>query len=244
MTTHEPPPGHGTPHAGPEQAPAALTGPQADTPLEPHEDPYGQALSPASGPLFLRRCDGGWLASEVDRWCAAADEADMTVLRRCVGAVLDVGCGPGRLVAALREAGHPVLGIDVSRAAVARTQEAGGAALCRSVFDALPGERTWDCALLLDGNIGIGGDPVALLERLAGLVAPSGGLLFVEADPCEVDERMAVRFDDGCGRTGRPFPWARVGAAALRRMARVTGWTPTDQWSVGGRHFLTLRRPG
>lgn len=95
-----------------------------------HEDPYAHALQDGRGPLYMRRMDGGVLSSEVDRWCAAPDPADMSVLRRCKGAVLDIGCGPGRLVGALRALGHLVLGIDSNHAAVARTADTGGAALC------------------------------------------------------------------------------------------------------------------
>lgn len=204
-------------------------------------DPYTRALSAGRGPLFLRRSDGWLLPLEVERWCADADPADRTVLRRCRGPVLDIGCGPGRLVAALAPHGHPCLGIDVSRAAVARTVRSGGPALCRSVFEPLPDEGRWGTALLLDGNIGIGGDPRALLARVAHLLTPEG-LLIVEAATADVDERVRVRVDDGRGRVGTAFPWARVGAPALLRHARATGWTAGERWTALGRDFMTLRR--
>lgn len=102
-------------------------------------DPYADALRDGRGPLFLRRTDGWLLPLEVERWCARADAADLSALRRCEGAVLDVGCGPGRLVAALALRGRTVLGIDVSEAAVAHTVRLGGQALRRSVFEPLPG---------------------------------------------------------------------------------------------------------
>lgn len=101
-------------------------------------DPYTDAVRNERGPLFLRRADGWLLPLEVERWCAVADTADLSALRRCEGAVLDIGCGPGRIVAALAAAGHRVLGIDVSEAAVARTVRLGGAALQRSVFAPCP----------------------------------------------------------------------------------------------------------
>ncbi|MFF7652684.1 methyltransferase domain-containing protein [Streptomyces sp. NPDC007983] len=204
-------------------------------------DPYTRALSAGRGPLFLRRADGWLLPLEVERWCADADAADRTVLRRCQGPVLDIGCGPGRLVAALAPHGHPRLGIDVSRAAVARTVRTGGPALCRSVFEPLPDEGRWGTALLLDGNIGIGGDPPALLARVAQLLAPEG-LLIAEAAAADVDERVRVRVDDGRGRAGTAFPWARVGAPALLRHARAAGWTAVERWTARGRDFITLRR--
>lgn len=205
-------------------------------------DPYARALRTGRGPLFLRRADGWLLPLELERWCAAADAVDLGVLRRCEGAVLDVGCGPGRLVAALGARGRRVLGIDVSDAAVARTVALGGQALRRSVFESLPGEGRWGTALLLDGNIGIGGDPTALLDRTAQLLS-HGGLLIVETvtDP-DLDERVRVHVTDARGAVGDPFPWARLGTAALLRHAARAGWAPVDQWTAGGRCFVALRR--
>lgn len=203
-------------------------------------DPYTDALRTGRGPLYLRRTDGWLLPLEVERWCAAADAADHEVLRRSQGAVLDVGCGPGRLVAALAAQGRRVLGIDVSEAAVAHTVRLGGQALRRSVFDPVPGEGRWDTALLLDGNIGIGGDPRALLHRMSQLLAP-GGMLIAETAVVDVDEQVQVRVADGRGATGTPFPWARLGTPALLRYARAAGWRPDGQWAAGGRSFLALR---
>ncbi|GLX17368.1 hypothetical protein Slala02_05930 [Streptomyces lavendulae subsp. lavendulae] len=202
-------------------------------------DPYALALRAGRGPLFLRRPDGWLLPLDVERWCAGTDAADESVLARCHGAVLDIGCGPGRLVAALAGRGHRALGIDVTPAAVTRTARRGGTALCRSVFDPLPGERRWDTALLIDGNIGIGGDPAALLERTADLLAP-GGRLVAEAAPVEVDERCEVRLDDGRGTLGAPFPWARVGLRALLGHAEAAGWRTVRSWTLAGRPFAEL----
>lgn len=203
-------------------------------------DPYADALRAGRGPLFLRRTDGWLLPLEVERWCARADAADMSVLRRCTGAVLDIGCGPGRLVEALAALGRPVLGVDTSPAAITRTRRTGGAALQRSVFDPLPGERRWQSALLLDGNIGIGGDPSALLARVRELLAPDG-LLFVEAASAEVEERIEVRLDDGTGGHGPAFLWARLGSEALRELSVSAGWSVAEEWRCYERPFLALR---
>ncbi|WP_069173860.1 class I SAM-dependent methyltransferase [Streptomyces griseus] len=221
MSTTLPPPGPGVP---------SWTG-----------DPYADALRNGRGPLFLRRTDGRLLPLDVERWCAGADAADLSALRRCEGPVIDIGCGPGRLVAALAARGHRALGIDVSQAAVEHTQRSGGSALRRSVFEPLPGEGRWGTALLIDGNIGIGGDPRALLRRTAALLAP-GGLLVVETAPQDVDERVRVQLDDGRGPAPGHFPWARVGAPALLRYARASGWRPAGRWEADGRPFVALRR--
>ncbi|MFB0617757.1 class I SAM-dependent methyltransferase [Streptomyces sp. AGS-58] len=203
-------------------------------------DSYTAALRSGRGPLFLRREDGWLLPLEVERWCARPDAADLDVLDRCEGTVLDVGCGPGRLVAELAARGRAALGIDVSEAAVGHAVRLGGQALRRSVFEPLPGEGRWGTVLLMDGNVGIGGDPRVLLDRVAGLLRP-GGLLIAETAPVDVDERAHVRVVDAPGTraAGAPFPWARVGTPALLRHAR--GWGRAGRWSAGGRSFVALR---
>ncbi|WP_173317690.1 class I SAM-dependent methyltransferase [Streptomyces fulvorobeus] len=209
-------------------------------------DPYTIALRNGHGPLYLRRTDGWLLPLDVERWCAGADAADLSALRRCEGPVLDIGCGPGRLVAALAARGHRALGIDVSDAAIDRTRRLGGSALRRSVFEPLPGEGRWGTVLLLDGNIGIGGDPSLLLRRTADLLA-TGGLLIAETAPQDIDERAQVRLDDGRASVAgpeatEPFPWARMGTPALLRYARAHGLHSVDQWDADGRPFVCLRR--
>ncbi|MFF4269522.1 class I SAM-dependent methyltransferase [Streptomyces sp. NPDC001536] len=210
------------------------------TPAWATADPYATALRAGRGPLFLRRTDGWLLPLEVERWCARADPVDLDVLDRCEGTVLDVGCGPGRLVAELAARGRTVLGIDVSQTAVENTVRLGGQALRRSVFEPLPGEGRWDTVLLMDGNVGIGGDPRALLDRVAQLLPP-GGLLIAETLPVDVDERAEVQVVDITLAPGGAFPWARLGTPALLRYADRARWSVVHQWTVGGRRFAALR---
>ncbi|WP_327302139.1 methyltransferase domain-containing protein [Streptomyces sp. NBC_01298] len=204
--------------------------------------PYAEALHCRSADVTL--CDGeGWsFPLDVDRWSGRADTADRAVLERCAGRVLDVGCGAGRLVEALARRGHAVLGIDVSPAAVIATVCRGGHARSGSVFGPVTGEGTWGTALLIDGNIGIGGDPRRLLRRVHDLVRP-GGLLIVETSPREVDERRRVRIHIGHHSVGPVFPWATVGSGALVDHGRLSGWAPVEQWTslLGERHFAVLR---
>ncbi|TDO52884.1 glycosyltransferase A (GT-A) superfamily protein (DUF2064 family) [Kribbella sp. VKM Ac-2571] len=180
--------------------------------------------------------------SEVDRWTAPADDVDRLALSRCEGPVLDIGCGPGRIVTALAERGIPALGVDVSRRAVSLTTSRGASALHRPVQDRLPGEGRWGSVLLMDGNIGIGGDPADLLRRCAELVRPDG-LVLVEVDPDDdLDDSTPIVLRSSTGRRSTPLPWARVGTRALIRHARTTHLHPTEDWRTPHRAFLTLRR--
>ncbi|MFF4321265.1 class I SAM-dependent methyltransferase [Streptomyces sp. NPDC001568] len=203
---------------------------------------YAQAIHAPIGEVTLRDGEGWSLPLDVARWSGGADPADQAVLERCKGRVLDVGCGAGRLVEALTQRGHIVLGIDVSPAAVISTACRGGHAHSGSVFAPVPDEGRWDSALLIDGNIGIGGDPRRLLRRLHDLVRPAG-LLLVETSARDVDERRRVAIHVGRRPAGPIFPWATVGTQALVRHGRLSGWAPLEQWTSlsGERHFAVLR---
>jgi SAM-dependent methyltransferase len=191
--------------------------------------------------LFLVTPDGrARMASE--RWADAPDAADRTTLEGISGPVLDVGCGPGRMVRAALDAGLAALGVDVSAAAAAACRDAGLPVLHRSVFAALPHEGRWAAALLLDGNVGIGGDVAALLDRCRSLLSP-GGALVVEThpDPHRDTVWISTLVDDRGGASD-PFPWAEAGRRAL--LDAADGFREARAWSAGGRHFSRLVRVG
>jgi SAM-dependent methyltransferase len=203
---------------------------------------YEEALGTSDTGLLLRMACGRALPVPVGRWCGPPDPADEELLRRCRGPVLDIGCGPGRLTIALAERGVPVLGVDISPTAVARVHQAGACALRRSVFDPLPGQGRWGSALLADGNIGIGGYPDELLRRCARLLAP-GGRLLIEAERDDIDERMTAWLEHADGRRGPVFPWARLGASALLRLAAAAGLHLLEEWDHAGRVFVSVATP-
>lgn len=175
----------------------------------------------------------------IDSWAHPADEYDRRMVALCVGPTIDVGCGPGRLAAHLAERGHVVLGIDVAPECVGRTRRRGAAALHRDVFDPVPGEGRWRTALLADGNVGIGGDPVALLRRLRELLDPRGRVVVELARPgTEVRHGWAtLRYDDD---VTRPFPWSVVGVDAIDDLAARAGLRTTALHEFGGRWCAVL----
>ncbi|HEY8544688.1 MAG TPA: class I SAM-dependent methyltransferase [Acidimicrobiales bacterium] len=194
-----------------------------------------------AAPALVSTC-GQVIPLAVDRWHAPADAVERALLATVDDAVLDVGCGPGRIVAELARQGRVALGVDTSPAAVAATRRRGAAVLRRSAFDPLPGEGRWGSVLLLDGNVGIGGDPVALLARCAGLLRP-GGQVVVEVEPPGVAARsLTVRLESAATRS-RWFPWAQVGTDDVADLAVRAGLRPLGRSEAGGRWFARAVRP-
>ena len=176
-------------------------------------------------------------------WCADRLPGDDGLLRRCTGPILDVGCGPGRLTAALTASGHAALGVDISADAVRLTRRRGARALRRDVFTPLPGEGTWDSILLADGNIGIGGDPVGLLRRCRALATPPGRVL-VELDPPGWRTWAGpVRITTEDGPASTPFRWAFVSTDHLPRLAHTAGLRIHERWTEAARWFASLAAP-
>jgi SAM-dependent methyltransferase len=202
-------------------------------------DLYDAALRTADGRLAVRVAGGRPTPLNVQRWCGNADAADLELLSRRHGPTLDVGCGAGRLLAALAGMGVPAVGVDIAAYAVSLAAETGQPVLHRSVFDRLPGEGGWGTVLLADGNIGIGGDPEMLLRRVSELLAP-GGRALVEVAAYDVQRTHVLRVEDGEGRRSRPFRWGWLGGAPALRLAESLGFDVEEQWTAGGRCFLTL----
>ena len=68
---------------------------------------------------LLRAGSGSIVPLDWDRFFGEPTVADLSVIERVVGPVLDVGCGPARLTSVLHERGEVVLGLDTSPYAVA-----------------------------------------------------------------------------------------------------------------------------
>jgi SAM-dependent methyltransferase len=191
--------------------------------------------------VALRFDDGEAVPLGDDRWHQAPDAVEVRLLASLPGPVLDVGCGPGRLVAELARRGVPALGVDPAPLAVALARQRGATVLQRSVFDRLPGEGRWQTVILLDGNVGIGGDAVRLLRRCRRLGAPDGVVL-VEVEPPGTGWRTPrVRLERG-DHLSPWFPWALVGADAIGTVADDAGLRVAQLEHVGGRWFAHLCR--
>src|SRR4051794_34893722 len=205
-------------------------------------DLYGRLLGLAArrsgDSATLRRADGHAEPLPLERWLAPADGVDAAVLARVQAPALDVGCGPGRHVAALQAAGR-VLGLDLSPVAVSITRKRGADAVLGSVFDDVPDAGTWRTVLLLDGNVGIGGAPVALLRRARQLLAP-GGLIVAELDPPGTPTGPVEVRLEGADAVSEWFAWARVGIDDAQTVAAAAGLGVAWTLEAGGRCFAGL----
>lgn len=176
----------------------------------------------------------------VRHWRRAELPGDAALLERCTGPTLDIGCGPGRLTVALAGRGRHALGIDISPAAVALARTRGAAALRRDVYGRLPREGHWQHILLADGNVGIGGDPVRLLDRCRRLLADGGTVLLdVAGEGRTVHTDLVRLFTDG--QASEPFPWSRVPVAALEPLAACAGFEVAGVWRAARRWQAELR---
>ena len=203
-----------------------------------HSEVYSAALRGEE--CWVRRIGGGRSRLPVRQWLAEADpRADRALIERCDGPTVDLGCGPGRLVAALQSRGVPALGIDVSPMAVAITRFRGAPALQRDLFSHLPGMGRWPYALLADGNVGIAADPVRILAQTRRLLAHDGVAVVEFAPPGTGLVRDRVRMECRSG-IGEWFAWAWVGIEEAGRVATHAGLRMMTTAEVAGRHIAWL----
>jgi SAM-dependent methyltransferase len=187
-----------------------------------------------AAPVTIRHTTGGEHRFDPAAW-RHSRPGDETLLARCAGPTLDVGCGPGRLAGALAHIGRPALGIDISETAVRLARRRGATALRRDVFDRVPGEGRWHHLLLADGNIGIGGDPARLLRRCRGLLRPAGGVHVEASAPGTTGWSGPAVAEDGSR-----LPWACVPVDDLAMLAAATAMRLLDTWTEADRWFATL----
>jgi SAM-dependent methyltransferase len=209
-------------------------------------EPYAAALRSEANVLYLHSAHheraAGMAPMDAGRWSAAADATDHSLLEGAVGPVLDIGCGPGRMVRAAMDRGLFAIGVDVSPTAVGIALAAGLTVLNQSVFEQIPLEGAWGTLLLVDGNIGIGGDPETLLRRCVAMLGRDGELIVeVSGDPAH-ETSYEGTVEDSHGRRSNSFPWAEIGVDALRVRADAAGLVVTQAWMLDGRSFARLAR--
>ena len=201
---------------------------------------YDQALTGER--CWLRHDDGRRHRLPVHSWLGGqgADTVfDAAVVALCDGPTIDLGCGPGRLVAHLIQRGIPALGIDQSATAVRLARRSGAPALVRDVFEPLPGTGRWQTVLLADGNVGLAGDPRRILHRATELLR-AGGRCVAEFDPDTVGVRTSWVRLESAHTIGPWFKWATVGVDCAAALADDVGLVLAGFHPIGERVVATL----
>src|SRR6201998_2399725 len=182
-----------------------------------------------------------WLgARNGDAWGDVVDDAfDDAVTRMCAGPTIELGCGPGRLVARLIRRGVPALGIDRSATAIRLAGRGGAPALQGDVFEPLPAMGRWQTVLLVDGNVGLGGDPRRILRRAAELLG-RGGRCVAEFDAEAIGIRSRWVRLESAHDVGPWFRWASVGVDSAAALAAQVGLMLTTVRLISGRAVASL----
>lgn len=120
----------------------------------------------AYGPLVTRvlRTLYGW---RVSRWMRMKPQG---------GSVLEVGCGPGLMLAAFKRRGWSVLGIERNEIASEIGRNKFGVEIVSTPIENLPGEAQFDLIIMFQVLEHIG-DPVTLLKECSKRLAPNGILI-------------------------------------------------------------------
>lgn len=196
--------------------------------------------TPVSPSVVLRAHTGEALELDLGRWHDPATDEEADLLDTVDGPVIDLGCGPGRLVVRLASQRVPALGVDSSPSAIALARMRGATVLQRDIFGPLPGEGRWGTALLFDGNVGIGGDPTRLLRRCRQLTGGRGQVVAEVQPPGTTWRRLTAWFERD-GRRSESFAWAEVGADAIAGLGRKAGLDVTSLTATpSGRWFARL----
>ena len=191
------------------------------------------------------------------------DEWDAWCLERANGRVLDVGCGPGRHLAALQAGGADVTGVDPSELLVTICHERGLSAVVGALPDLPRDLGAFDTLLLLGNNLGLLGSreqAAAVLAGLAAVAGPDAQVLATTVDPCP----------DGCASAHHPYhqanteagrlpgelvlraryrnladPWFEyllISPRDLEQLLVGTGWRLADSYGRDGRYAVRLVR--
>jgi len=153
-------------------------------------------MTPES-PWYDAAFDEDYLAVYPHRDAAAAREEVRALARRGLsGRVLDLGCGFGRHLAALRELGLAAFGLDRSAALLARVEAPLRERVVRGDFRALPfAPRSFQAVLMLFSSFGYFGDGenAAVLGGIARLLAPGGVAVLDLMNPARIRATLVPR---------------------------------------------------
>ena len=198
---------------------------------------YPTAYQPYQGaiedePSRLRRWSRCYALSKKVR---AVEKQALSGKRRGRGRALDVGCATGDFLAALRERGWQVTGVE-------KNERAAAYARARLGLEVVTGEletagfpdRAFDLVTLWHVLEHVH-DPVSTLSELARVTRPGGLLVLAVPNPESFEARIFGRYWAGWDIPRHLHLFAR---RVLRQMLDRTGWVTGETTYMTGRHWL------
>ncbi|HEY0364590.1 MAG TPA: methyltransferase domain-containing protein [Solirubrobacteraceae bacterium] len=154
-----------------------------------------QPLLPAGDELhelYRDMSDDAYLGEEPGRRATAAHLLDLIGAQVGGGRLLDVGCGHGLLLDEARSRGYETVGLELSRSAARHAREALRLDVHEQPVESFVDLEGFDVVVLADVIEHLD-DPVAAVDRCAGLLRPDGVLCVVTPDPSSMTARLAGR---------------------------------------------------
>jgi SAM-dependent methyltransferase len=154
-----------------------------------------QPLLPAGDELhelYREMSDDAYLGEEPGRRATAAHLLDLIGAQVAGGRLLDVGCGHGLLLDEARSRGYETVGLELSRSAARHAREALRLDVHEQPVESFVDLEGFDVVVLADVIEHLD-DPVAAVDRCAGLLRPGGVLCVVTPDPSSLTARIAGR---------------------------------------------------
>jgi SAM-dependent methyltransferase len=194
--------------------------------------PLGAAVDPALGPSAASRYGR---TSRVPRlmksalrlgiaWIGLAREAEalrtMTLGEVPAGRLLDVGCGDGRFLAAMRAAGWQVRGVEPDARAARAARERLGIAVHAGTLESAELPAASFDAIAMSHVIEHVSDPVATLRECRRLLAPGGRLVAITPNLASLGRR---RFGPAFIHLDPPRHLHLFSAGGLRACAQQAG---------------------
>jgi len=189
-------------------------------------------------------------------------------LKKTKGRVLDIGCGPGRVMLTLKENGLDAVGVDHSENMVFIARQRGLNAYQLDVNHTLP-EGRFDAFVMYGNGFGMPGsiDNIRnLLRRLHTIANPNAILIAESNDPNNMKNEIDIVYQQRNLRDGRYLghrrwrsisgdkvgdweTWVQAEPSLLEQLAGEAGWKTSDgpqyeedsQW---GAYFFTLSKLG
>jgi SAM-dependent methyltransferase len=199
---------------------------------------YGYPVSVLSGEPEDARLGGWWIAvaAQFDKWRLRASGREAAIIPFIgEGLLLDVGCGTGKDLLRLQEAGWKVTGVEISAYAASLARQRLGCEVVPGHFDEAPLDGRRFDVVRLSHALEHFPSPRRSLEKVHRLLRP-GGLLWIEVPNAAGLERRL--FGPHWYQWDLPRHLYHFTPRTLARLLRETGFRPRKMTCDGRKGFF------